>query len=471
MLKVSCLCATYNRAPRDLGLVEEAIESFLRQDYPNKELIVLNDTPGQTLCFEHPQVRIVNVSARFPTLGEKRNAMAAIATGDLLCPWDDDDIHLPWRITKSVEMLGDADYYMPWAYWFFCGDMLHHENEGGEGFQTTIFRKSVFEELGGYPSISLGEDKVLHAKFAARKVAEPRSLAREEWFYIYRWGVSPAHLSGVWNESFYATLGEKPIVEGTFVLEPHWRTDYSAVTRAFAFALQHMPRGEIKRTDNVLNSYFDRIFVLNLLRSVDRRQGIMDSFARLGIGNFEFIEAVDGKDLDVESLRQGGHVLWDDYWDRDLTPAEIGCNLSHQKAWTLGLERGYKRFLVCEDDAVFADNSHDIAQKFVTEVPGDWDILHFFSRYEIGSGAGSDAGRRKITDTVYQGWDENGGAVCYALTPRGASRLLTLAYPMHNTADGVTNWLTGHWPDAQGYKGYVCFPFLVSHGFYESTIR
>jgi hypothetical protein len=44
-----------------------------------------------------------------------------------------------------------------------------------------------------------------------------------------------------------------------------------------------------------LNTVLDRIFVLNLPRSVDRRQHIVHSFARLRISNYEFIEAVDGR--------------------------------------------------------------------------------------------------------------------------------------------------------------------------------
>lgn len=70
-MRVSCLCPTYNRAPNLLHLVEEAIESFSRQDYPDKELIVCNDTPGQQLEFSHPQVRVLNVPERFATLSDK----------------------------------------------------------------------------------------------------------------------------------------------------------------------------------------------------------------------------------------------------------------------------------------------------------------------------------------------------------------------------------------------------------------
>ena len=65
---VSCICPTYNRPPSHKYLVEEAIESFLRQTYPNKEMVVVNDCPGQDLLCDAPDVRVVNVPERFPTI-------------------------------------------------------------------------------------------------------------------------------------------------------------------------------------------------------------------------------------------------------------------------------------------------------------------------------------------------------------------------------------------------------------------
>jgi len=56
--KISCLCPTYGR-PQCL---EEAIFSFLTQDYQGeKELVILNDLADQTLIFDHPDVKIINV--------------------------------------------------------------------------------------------------------------------------------------------------------------------------------------------------------------------------------------------------------------------------------------------------------------------------------------------------------------------------------------------------------------------------
>ncbi len=234
MLKVSCLCPTYNRAPHNLRLVEEAIESFLRQDYPNKELLVLNDTPGQTLCFDHPEVRMVNTPFRCSTLGAKRNLMASMASGELICVWDDDDISLPWRLSKSVELLGDAEYYNAGRYWYLERGNLHHDHVCGTSYFTSIYRKTTYQELGGTPDLSLGEDQAMDAKLRTRKVAEQPPLPLEEWYYVYRWGVSPVHLSGVVGDTYYAALGKLPIVEGEFQLNPHWERDYVALTRLHA---------------------------------------------------------------------------------------------------------------------------------------------------------------------------------------------------------------------------------------------
>ncbi|WP_391564936.1 glycosyltransferase [Allorhodopirellula solitaria] len=79
---------------------------FLAQDYPQKELIILNDCDGQIFRFDHPQVRVVNQSQRYATLGEKRNACIKLAEGEVIAVWDDDDVYLPWRFSDAVsEML------------------------------------------------------------------------------------------------------------------------------------------------------------------------------------------------------------------------------------------------------------------------------------------------------------------------------------------------------------------------------
>ena len=234
---VSCVCSTYNRPPHYQHLLEEAIASFLLQDYPNKELIVLNDCFGQELICEEPGVRVVNVAERFPSIGDKQNAAVGLARGELIAPWDDDDISLPWRLSLSVERLGDGEYFNPRCYWYLDNDGLHSDHPVGYANNASLFRRAAFEGVGGYPSVSFGTDAALDAAFSglAHAAVDPlrgdKELRRSEWFYIYRWGVSPVHMSGRGVEDFYREVGKLPVVEGRFHLSPHWRRDYVAETR------------------------------------------------------------------------------------------------------------------------------------------------------------------------------------------------------------------------------------------------
>jgi hypothetical protein len=99
---LSCICPTYGRVAQ----LEEAIESFLRQDYPGpKELIILNDYERQTLIFDHPEVRVINGPTRFHSVGEKYKAAAALAAHDLIVVWHDDDIYLSHRLSYTVAHL------------------------------------------------------------------------------------------------------------------------------------------------------------------------------------------------------------------------------------------------------------------------------------------------------------------------------------------------------------------------------
>jgi cellulose synthase/poly-beta-1,6-N-acetylglucosamine synthase-like glycosyltransferase len=236
---VSCICPTYGRPPAYQHLLEEAIESFLRQDYPNKELIVLNDCPGQELVCDAPGVRVVNAPERFATLGEKYNAAVDLAHGDLLAPWEDDDISLPWRLSLSVERLGDADYFNPQRYWFLDDAGLHFDHDMGYGHNLSLFTRRAFEAVGGYPAISGAQDAVMDGALRSKVGCVQgvghgqEELSRREWYYIYRWGVQPVHFSAsAAPENLYEEVGMRPVQSGSFRLHPHWHVDYEAAVLA-----------------------------------------------------------------------------------------------------------------------------------------------------------------------------------------------------------------------------------------------
>ena len=110
MIGVSCICLTFAR-PK---LLEEAIESFLKQDYEGPhELIVLNDFDKQILECDVDDVWIHNEQPQYGTLGKKRNIACGLARFKYLMQWDDDDISFPNRISQAVEGIGNADAFWP----------------------------------------------------------------------------------------------------------------------------------------------------------------------------------------------------------------------------------------------------------------------------------------------------------------------------------------------------------------------
>lgn len=86
--------------------VPNAIHYFLRQDYPEKELVIVDDGTESIahLIPNHPQIRYIRLQKNL-TLGSKRNFCVQESHGDLIMHWDDDDWMAPYRIEYQVEEL------------------------------------------------------------------------------------------------------------------------------------------------------------------------------------------------------------------------------------------------------------------------------------------------------------------------------------------------------------------------------
>lgn len=114
---VSCIMPTYNRR----GFVPKAVEYFLRQDYPNRELVVLDDGDDRVadLIPDDPSVRYVALPERL-RLGTKRNTAVEASRGEIIIHWDDDDWMDPARISTQVSALlaEDADICGVSKPWF-----------------------------------------------------------------------------------------------------------------------------------------------------------------------------------------------------------------------------------------------------------------------------------------------------------------------------------------------------------------
>jgi hypothetical protein len=99
---VSCVMPTYNRRQ----FVPYAIKYFLRQDYENKELIIIDDGADavKDLVPDLPGIRYYRHDRKI-TLGAKLNLACQYAEGSIIVHWDDDDWYAPWRLKYQVQSL------------------------------------------------------------------------------------------------------------------------------------------------------------------------------------------------------------------------------------------------------------------------------------------------------------------------------------------------------------------------------
>jgi glycosyl transferase family 25 len=159
-----------------------------------------------------------------------------------------------------------------------------------------------------------------------------------------------------------------------------------------------------------------QILVISLLRSTARRARVTHELSSIG-RSWQFLDAIDGSEFcppkseydPVKVIRLLGF---------ELTGSEIGCFLSHKKAWRMCLERNCPT-LIFEDDFVINGNFEDAIDIALNKFTS-WDILRLQGLAESAHTEVASFGRSKIV--VNQ--SDPVGATAYIVTPSSASTLL-----------------------------------------------
>jgi glycosyltransferase involved in cell wall biosynthesis len=88
------------------AFIPDAIAGFLAQDYPNLQLVVVDDgsDPIRDMLPADPRIVYIRPPRRL-SVGAKRNLACAQARGEIVVHWDDDDWYPPSRVTRQVRAL------------------------------------------------------------------------------------------------------------------------------------------------------------------------------------------------------------------------------------------------------------------------------------------------------------------------------------------------------------------------------
>lgn len=169
--KISCLTVTKNR----FELLKKSIYCYTQQSYKNRELIIISQGDVQTNLqirnhidsLNRNDIILVEAPERL-SLGAMRNLSIEVATGDIMCQWDDDDLYHPQRImaqyhallggniiaslyTQHLKLFVEAQtmYWCDWSVerpqWrtMLCGSIMFHKDI----FYT--FNNRLYPESGG----------------------------------------------------------------------------------------------------------------------------------------------------------------------------------------------------------------------------------------------------------------------------------------------------------------------------------
>jgi glycosyltransferase involved in cell wall biosynthesis len=207
---VSCLMVTRDR----LELARLSVACFLRQTWPRKELIVLDESADERLrswiaSRADPRIRVFRVPSE-ETLGELRNRAIDVATGDFVCQWDDDDLQHPARLelafaamaatATSTSLLAHEMMWMP-LHQRLCiasANPRPHEN--------TLLTRREFAPR--YPALARGEDTPAVERLLQ---AERAVLLAVPQLYMYvihgRNTWDAAHAESIWEASVARTEG------------------------------------------------------------------------------------------------------------------------------------------------------------------------------------------------------------------------------------------------------------------------
>jgi glycosyltransferase involved in cell wall biosynthesis len=316
---VSCIMPTRNR--RDSVL--QSICYFDRQDYPNRELILIDDGTDNLVDALplNSGIRYARVPAG-SSIGAKRNKACALARGTVIAQWDDDDWYAPNRLSAQVAPLlagqaeitglkGQVFFDVPhWRFWT-CLPALHkrifvEDVMGG----TLVYTRACWEYLSRYPDCSLAEDAAFLAQAVARG-ARLKAVPDSGLFMYVR------HEGNSWQFEC-----------GTFVDPSGWaevsEPEFLQRDRGFY----------VSRSNTPFAAQLGGPFVSCIMPTADRRRfvpGAIQHFLRQTYSNRELLIIDDGED-NIADLVPASHQVRHIRLDRRHSigaKRNLGCEVAH----------------------------------------------------------------------------------------------------------------------------------------------
>ena len=219
---ITVVTLTYKRH----HILEEAIESFLRQNRTDCDMLIINDAIDVTykLLYPIPNVTIVNVPRRFGSIIEKLRFAFSMANNNYMYRLDDDDLLTEFALRDSIEAIKNNpgfDVYRSKGHYFFSNN--EYGDRGSSINNGNIYTKGYIEGIENWNNVSFGEDNWL-TFFNNGKIHEYDAMSM-----IYRWGMGTYHISGMGDvdqKEMFERVDNDMEEEGEYIIVPKFIENY-----------------------------------------------------------------------------------------------------------------------------------------------------------------------------------------------------------------------------------------------------
>lgn len=204
----------------------------------------------------------------------------------------------------------------------------------------------------------------------------------------------------------------------------------------------------------MLNSMSLPVFVVSLARATARRADMKKRLAAAGV-KFEFVDAVDGAELDLAKYQ---HRIK----DKKMSPKTIGCFLSHYNLWQRIADEKISFAIILEDDALLNNDFMKTAAQ-LPNINWYWEVINLCYSHRIRVETSvCEVGAYKIVRNARP----TNTAAGYAISLRGAQKCLAYCYEIKQGVD-----LQRRQYYAYGLHFYSIDPPLGSQSGAPSTIN
>ncbi len=197
--------------------------------------------------------------------------------------------------------------------------------------------------------------------------------------------------------------------------------------------------------------------VISLLRSPQRREKAKSELAKTSL-NWSFLDAVDGSKLQSPppeyQRRKVKRLL-----GIELLPNEIGCFLSHKKAWQACVKENQPT-LIFEDDFILLPHFEKTLEVLLTEFH-DWQLI----RLQALAQTPHDIVKTIGEISIVKNHEDPLGATAYVIKPAAAKILIEHAKDIYEPLDHFLEHERKHGVEILAVKPY---PVDISNA--ESTI-